>query len=115
MHRIDDSLMQKTFGSNSRRLLSVFVTVALLMVLLELRDWLLRLAILLFVLDVAVRRIQIDQAEWLRATQMLRRWLPWRTAPRPKDADESLSALLSRRDEGQQRIEVPRQARRTKK
>ncbi len=65
---------------------------------LDLRDWLLKFAILLFPLDVAVRRIQIDRAEWLRATKKLRRWLmPWRGVPRSKEADESLSALLNRR------------------
>ena len=57
---------------------------------LDLRDWLLQFAILLFPLDVAVRRIQIDRQEWLRATRTLRRW-------RTKEADESLSALLARR------------------
>jgi len=65
---------------------------------LDLRDWLLKLAILLFPFDVAVRRIQIDRAEWLRATKTLRRWLmPWGGVPRTKEADESLSALLTRR------------------
>ena len=65
---------------------------------LDLRDWLLKLAILLFPLDVAVRRIQIDRAEWLRATKTLRRWLFfWSGVPRTKEADESLSALLARR------------------
>jgi hypothetical protein len=65
---------------------------------LDLRDWLLKLAILLFPLDVAVRRIQIDRDEWLRATKTLRRWLmPWSGVPRAKEADESLSALLARR------------------
>jgi uncharacterized membrane protein len=65
---------------------------------LDLRDWLLKFAILLFPLDVGVRRIQIDRGEWLRATKKLRRWLlPWRGVPRTKEADESLSALLSRR------------------
>jgi len=71
---------------------------------LDLRDWLLQLAILLFPLDVAVRRIQIDRDEWLRATKTLRRWLmPWRGVTRPKEADESLSALLTRR--GRVRLE----------
>jgi hypothetical protein len=65
---------------------------------MDLRDWLLKLAILLFPLDVAVRRIQIDRAEWLRVTKTLRRWLmPWSGVPRTKAADESLSALLTRR------------------
>ena len=65
---------------------------------LDLRDWLLQFAILLFPLDVAVRRIQIDRQEWLRATRTLRRWLFfWQGSPRTKEADESLSALLARR------------------
>jgi uncharacterized membrane protein len=71
---------------------------------LDLRDWLLKLAILLFPLDVAVRRIQLDRDEWLRATKTLRRWLmPWKGVVRPKEADESLSALLNRR--GRVRLE----------
>jgi uncharacterized membrane protein len=71
---------------------------------LDLRDWLLKFAILLFPFDVAVRRIQLDQAEWLRATNRLRRWIFfWKGEPRTKEADESLSALLARR--GQVRSE----------
>jgi len=71
---------------------------------LDLRDWLLKFAILLFPFDVAVRRIQIDRSEWLRATHRLRRWIFfWKGAPRTKEADESLSALLARR--GQVRSE----------
>ena len=67
---------------------------------LDLRDWLLKFAILLFPLDVAVRRIQLDTAEWLRAVATLRRWLFfWKGIPRTKEADESLAALLSRREQ----------------
>ncbi len=67
---------------------------------LDLRDWLLKFAILLFPLDVAVRRIQLDTAEWLRSVATLRRWLFfWKGIPRTKDADESLAALLSRREQ----------------
>src|SRR5438552_6651706 len=66
----------------------------------DLWEWLLQLAIVLFPLDVGVRRIQIDRAEWLRATQLLRRRLFfWRGAPRPVESDESLAALLARRDQ----------------
>jgi len=66
----------------------------------DLWEWLLKLAILLFPIDVGVRRIQLDRAEWLRATQTLRRWLFfWRGAQRPPEADESLAALLVRRDQ----------------
>jgi hypothetical protein len=65
----------------------------------DLWEWLLKLAILLFPLDVAIRRIYIDRAEWLKATQTLRRWLFfWRGVPRPAESDESLAALLARRD-----------------
>src|SRR6266516_858982 len=41
----------------------------------DLWEWLLKFAIILFTIDVGVRRIQIDRDEWLRATQTLRRWL----------------------------------------
>lgn len=66
----------------------------------DLWEWLLKLAILLFPLDVGIRRIYIDRAEWLKATRTLRRWLFfWQGTPRPIEADESLAALLSRRDQ----------------
>ncbi len=66
----------------------------------DLWEWLLKLAVILFPLDVAVRRIQIDRAEWQKATQTLRRWFFfWRGVPRPAEADESLAALLNRRDQ----------------
>ena len=65
----------------------------------DLWEWLLKLAVLLFPLDVAVRRIQIDREEWSRATRTLRRWLMfWRPATAEAQEDESLMALLSRRD-----------------
>jgi hypothetical protein len=66
----------------------------------DLWEWLLKLAVILFTLDVGVRRIQIDREEWLKATQTLRRWIFfWPGAPRPAEADVSLAALLARRDE----------------
>jgi len=64
----------------------------------DLWEWLLKLAVVLFPLDVGVRRIQLDRDEWLRATKTLRRWLFfWKGAPRTPEADESLAALLARR------------------
>ena len=64
----------------------------------DLWESLLKFAIILFTLDVGVRRIQIGRHEWLRAAQALRRWLFfWRGAPRPPEAEESLAALLARR------------------
>jgi len=65
----------------------------------DLWEWLLKLAIILFTFDVGVRRIQIDRDEWLRVTRTLRRWLIfWHAPPRPAEAEESLAALLARRD-----------------
>lgn len=66
----------------------------------DLWEWLLRLAIVLFVLDVGVRRIQLDRAEWARAWAALRRRVFfWTGAPRPAEAAVSLAALLARRNE----------------
>ncbi|MGH7973325.1 MAG: glutamine amidotransferase, partial [Limisphaerales bacterium] len=64
----------------------------------DLWETLLELAILLFVFDVAIRRIQIGREEWQQLTRALRRWLLWRGVPRTPEAEESLSALLARRD-----------------
>ena len=65
----------------------------------DLWEWLLKFAIILFTFDVAVRRIQIDRDEWQKATRTLRRWLLfWNVPPRPAEAEESLTALLARRD-----------------
>ena len=66
----------------------------------DLWEWLLQCAVLLFTLDVGVRRIQLDREEWLRATATLRRWVFfWRGRPQTVEAEESLSALLTRRDQ----------------
>ncbi len=66
----------------------------------DLWETLLRWAVVLFTLDVGVRRIQIDRQEWLRATRTLRRWLFfWQGVPRTPEADESLAALLARREQ----------------
>src|SRR5690349_20644972 len=63
----------------------------------DLWESLLKIAVILFVLDVGVRRVQIDRTEWARALQKLRRWLGL-SAPRSTEAEESLTALLARRD-----------------
>ena len=64
----------------------------------DLWEWLLKFAVLLFTVDVGVRRIQFDRVELLRAAQALRRWiLFWHGVPRPPEAEESLAALLARR------------------
>jgi Ca-activated chloride channel family protein len=67
------------------------------------RDWwesLLKLAIALFVLDVGVRRIQIEREQWQKAWLRVRQAVIfWKGVPRPVQADESLAALLARRDQ----------------
>jgi hypothetical protein len=61
---------------------------------------LIRFAVLFFLLDVAVRRIQPDPEEMRRALGKLRGWvLFWEGVPRTPQAEESLGALLARRDE----------------
>ena len=65
----------------------------------DLWEWLLRLAIILFTIDVGVRRIQLDPDELRRAALALRRRLFfWEGVPRPAEAEESLTSLLARRD-----------------
>ena len=62
----------------------------------------------MFPLDVGIRRIYLDRAEWLKATQGLRRRiLFWRGVPRPPEAEESLGALLARRDQVRSRQPTP--------
>jgi uncharacterized membrane protein len=66
---------------------------------LDMWEWLLRLAILLFVADVGIRRIQIDREEWLRATAGLRRILFfWKGKPMPGQTQDSLQSLLAARE-----------------
>ena len=66
----------------------------------DLWEWLLRFAILLFPLDVGIRRIQIDRAEWEKFLGLVRsKIFFWRGKPRTVEADESLEALLVRRDQ----------------
>jgi uncharacterized membrane protein len=64
----------------------------------DLWEWLLKLAVVLFPLDVGVRRVQLDRAEWARALQKLRQRL-WRSRQRPVEADEGLAALLAKREQ----------------
>lgn len=66
----------------------------------DLWEWLLKFAVILFVFDVGVRRIDIDREEWLKATATLRRLIFfWSRSKTPVKTDESLASLLSRRDQ----------------
>jgi uncharacterized membrane protein len=66
----------------------------------DLWEWLLRFSVLLFPADVAVRRIQLDRDElerWWRRVR--RRIFFWQGVPREPEAEESLAALLARREQ----------------
>ncbi len=64
----------------------------------DLWEWLLKLAIVLFPLDVGIRRIQLDRSEWIQATMTLRRYLLfWQKTPAPVASEASLAALLARK------------------
>jgi hypothetical protein len=62
----------------------------------DLWELLIELAILLFIIDVGVRRIQLDREEWVKLRNRVTFWKRRSSAP-PVDA--SLSALLARRDQ----------------
>jgi uncharacterized membrane protein len=63
----------------------------------DLWEWMVRFAIILFVLDVGVRRIQLEREEIMHAVAVIRQKV-FGIAPRPVEAEESLNALLARRD-----------------
>ncbi|MCS1411080.1 MAG: hypothetical protein M2R45_04276 [Verrucomicrobia subdivision 3 bacterium] len=66
----------------------------------DLWEWFLKLAILLFPLDVALRRVQADRADLARAyRRVISKLLFWRQTETASLRDESLSALLNRRDQ----------------
>jgi uncharacterized membrane protein len=74
----------------------------------DLWESLLKFAIILFTLDVGVRRIQIGRDEWLGGMRVVRSWiLFWRGAPRPPEAEESLAALLTRRQQVRSQTTAP--------
>ncbi len=69
----------------------------------DLWEWLLKCAVIMFTLDVGVRRIQLDRDEVLKALAWVREQLFfWRGRARPAESDESLAALLARRDQVRQ-------------
>jgi Ca-activated chloride channel homolog len=75
------------------------------------RDWwetLIKLAILLFVIDVGVRRIQLEREQIEKAWAAVKRTVFfWKGVPRAAEADESLAALLTRRDQVRSRQTAP--------
>jgi len=72
----------------------------------DLWEWLLKFAVILFPIDVGVRRIQLDWEEWLKATANLRRLLFfWQRRQQQTGTAESLASLLAKRDEARQSFE----------
>ena len=75
------------------------------------RDWwetLIKLAILLFVIDVGVRRIQLEREQISKAWVAVKRTVFfWKGVPRAAEADESLAALLTRRDQVRSKQTAP--------
>jgi hypothetical protein len=66
----------------------------------DLWETLLKLAIILFVADVGVRRIQLEREEMAKAWRFIReKVFFWSPPPRPVEVEESLAALLARRDQ----------------
>lgn len=63
-------------------------------------EWLVRAAIILFVLDVGVRRIDLEREQVAKAVAAVQRFVFfWQHKPRPVEADESLNTLLARREQ----------------
>jgi uncharacterized membrane protein len=78
----------------------------------DLWETLLKLAVILFTLDVGVRRIQIGRDEWLRGWRVVRRWIFfWQGVPRAPESEVSLAALLARREEVRSKQTAPSEPR----
>jgi Ca-activated chloride channel family protein len=74
----------------------------------DLFEWLLKLAIVLFPIDVGIRRVQLDREEWLKATRNLRRRIFfWRKEKPVTESDEGMAALLARRDQARSQTAKP--------
>jgi uncharacterized membrane protein len=74
----------------------------------DLWESLLKLAVILFIFDVAVRRIQLEREEMVRAARALRRRIFfWQGVERAPEAEESLTALLARREQVRSRQTGP--------
>lgn len=62
--------------------------------------WLLATAILLFPVDVGLRRVQLDREEWARARDWLARRIGWRVRrPAAEPRGEGMAALLARKEQ----------------
>lgn len=82
----------------------------------ELWEWLVRFVVIAFVLDVGLRRVQLDSEELQRLLARVLSWIPFWPKPKPVlETAPSLAALISRRNEVRERqftasIPEPKQA-----
>ncbi|MBI4025457.1 MAG: VWA domain-containing protein [Verrucomicrobia bacterium] len=68
-------------------------------------NWLLAMAVLLFPLDVGIRRVMVDREQWLFFLRKLLAKIGWdRWQKRHPQADEAMSALLARKAKLRARI-----------
>ncbi|MFM7102503.1 MAG: glutamine amidotransferase, partial [Verrucomicrobiota bacterium] len=65
----------------------------------DLWEWLLQAMVCLFVVDVGLRRVDIDREEWARWRERLKRRLGFGDRKKAAETQESLGALLARRDQ----------------
>ncbi|KAB2674152.1 MAG: VWA domain-containing protein [Verrucomicrobia bacterium] len=65
----------------------------------DLWEWLLRILVCLFVLDVGVRRVDFDREEWGRWLDSVKRRLGFGDARKAVETEESMAALLARKKE----------------
>jgi Ca-activated chloride channel family protein len=61
--------------------------------------WLCMIAVVLFPIDVGLRRVQLDREEWARAVAWLLARLGFRRPAKTVPSSESLSTLLARKDQ----------------
>ena len=65
----------------------------------DLWDILLKVLVCLFLVDVGVRRVDIDREEWAKWLNQLKRRLGFGDARKAAESEESMSALLARKNE----------------
>ena len=71
----------------------------------DLWDWMIKFAVLLFPIDVGIRRIQIDSNEWARWIFYFKRILIfWRPSDDNITQEESLNSLLTKRNKTRQEL-----------
>ena len=71
----------------------------------DLWEWMLKFAVLIFPIDVGIRRIQIDSKEWKRFITSLKRILIFsRESVKDLKHEDSLNSLLAKRDEAREKF-----------